>query len=181
MCTSTHRWCQRSRGPLNNAVRGVAQQDSALFRGLLASVPWGRGTTGAAGVVTLPSGRRVRGRGLRRGAVGDVVPELGIHLLGRQPPPTPWPALWVRWPDFRLPADREQADRVLREAHDRAAGERVELACLGGRGRTGTALAVLALLDGVPPAEAVAWVRRHYDPHAVETPWQRRFVRGYRR
>ena len=27
--------------------------------------------------------------------------------------------------------------------------------------------------------EAVAYVRRHYDPRSVETPWQRRFV-GFR-
>jgi len=34
----------------------------------------------------------------------------------------------------------------------------------------------LAVLDGVPPREAVAEVREHYDPRAVETPWQRRYV-----
>lgn len=54
--------------------------------------------------------------------------------------------------------------------------ERVEIACGGGRGRTGTALAALAVLDGVPAEEAVEFVRRHYDRHAVETPWQRRYV-----
>jgi len=46
-----------------------------------------------------------------------------------------------------------------------------------GRGlRTGTALACLAVLDGVPPQDAVAYVRRHDSPRAVETPWQRRYV-----
>ena len=50
----------------------------------------------------------------------------------------------------------------------------------GGRGRTGTALACLAILDGVPPyAQAVAFVREHYDPKAVETLWQRRFVERF--
>ena len=66
------------------------------------------------------------------------------------------------------------------DAHRRAATERVEIACGGGRGRTGTALAWIAVLSGVPPDEAVAFVRRHYDPHAVETPFQRRFVRRFR-
>ena len=42
--------------------------------------------------------------------------------------------------------------------------------------RTGTALACLAVLDGVPPRQAVAYVRERYDPRAVETPWQRRYV-----
>jgi protein-tyrosine phosphatase len=89
----------------------------------------------------------------------------------------PWPAEWVRWPDFRLPADEAGALAALRDAHHRAAGERVEIACSGGVGRTGTALAVLAILSGVEPDEAVAWVRSHYTPRAVETPWQRRWVR----
>lgn len=65
---------------------------------------------------------------------------------------------------------------AFREAWERSAGERVEVACWGGVGRTGTALACLAILDGVPAAEAVAFVREQYRPRAVETPWQRRFV-----
>ena len=65
---------------------------------------------------------------------------------------------------------------ALTEAWERAATERVELACAGGHGRTGTALACLAILNGVSGTEAVAFVREHYDPHAVETPGQRRYV-----
>lgn len=86
----------------------------------------------------------------------------------------------MRWPDFRLPTNRADAADALREAWHRAPGERVELVCGGGRGRTGTALACLAVLDGVPPGEAVAFVRAHYHPGSVETPWQRRYVRGFR-
>ncbi|MFI7371112.1 protein phosphatase [Actinoplanes sp. NPDC049668] len=129
------------------------------------------------GVVTFPSGRRVRGRGLRRPSPAGPDPEFGVYLLGSAPPPVAWESRWLRWPDFRLPADRVRTAEVLREAWRRAATERVELACAGGRGRTGTALACLAVLDGVAPREAVAWVRLHYHPGAVETPWQRRFVR----
>lgn len=68
---------------------------------------------------------------------------------------------------------------MFREAWERAARERVEIACGGGRGRTGTALACLAVLDGVPAEDAVDFVRRNYDRHAVETPWQRRYVRRF--
>jgi protein-tyrosine phosphatase len=50
------------------------------------------------------------------------------------------------------------------------------VACAGGRGRTGTALACLAILDGVPNDRAVAYVRERYDRRAVKTPGQRRFV-----
>ena len=133
-----------------------------------------------AGVLRLPSGRLVRGRGLRRPlAPGAPNPSYGVYLLGKPPPGVPWESRWIRWPDFRLPADRAHARAVLVEAWERAAGERVEVACGGGRGRTGTALACLAVLDGVPPEEAVAYVRAHYDRHAVETPWQRRYVRRF--
>lgn len=128
------------------------------------------------GVLRLPSGRLVRGRGLRRPLPGGLVPHLGLYLLAVRPEPLPWEARWVRWPDLRLPTDRADADDALREVWRRAASERVEVACGGGRGRTGTALACLAVLDGVPPRQAVAYVRARYDPHAVETPWQRRYV-----
>jgi protein-tyrosine phosphatase len=96
--------------------------------------------------------------------------------LGKEPPSVDREHRWVRWPDFRLPADRTAAAEALREAWTRAASERVEVACAGGRGRAGTALACIAVIDGVPPEEAAAYVREHYSPHAVETPWQRRFV-----
>ncbi|MFJ5773270.1 protein phosphatase [Streptomyces sp. NPDC093094] len=137
---------------------------------------------GAAGVLRLPSGRLVRGRGLRRPLdPGAPPPAHGVYLLGRRPPEVPWESRWLRWPDFRLPADREAARAVLAEAWERAAVERVELACGGGRGRTGTALACLAVLDGVPPEDAVAYVRAHYDRRAVETPWQRRYAERFGR
>ena len=65
---------------------------------------------------------------------------------------------------------------ALREAHARAVSERVEIACGGGVGRTGTALAVLAVLSGVPAAAAVEWVRANYHPRAVETRRQRAWI-----
>jgi protein-tyrosine phosphatase len=131
---------------------------------------------GAAGVLTLPSGRQVRGRGLRAPLPPGPLPDSGLYLLGRRPEPVPWKSRWVRWPDFRLPADAGELRSALIEVWERAADERVEVACAGGTGRTGTALGCLAVLDGVPPADAVAFVRAHYRRRAVETPWQRRFV-----
>ncbi|MGW2784462.1 protein-tyrosine phosphatase family protein [Streptomyces populi] len=143
--------------------------------------PDGTWDADGAGVLVLPSGRLIRGRALRRPLPAGEGPEptYAVHLLGKEPPPVPWEAHWLRWPDFRLPADRARARSVLTEAWRRAAGERVEIACYGGRGRTGTALACLAVLDGVPAGEAVAYVREHYDRHAVETPWQRAYVRRF--
>ncbi|HSK35771.1 MAG TPA: protein-tyrosine phosphatase family protein [Actinomycetota bacterium] len=124
------------------------------------------------GVVALPGGARVRGRRL-----GDPASPADFTLvLGKGAAPA-WPHRRLRWPDFRVPADRDDALDALREAHRRAlAGERVEVACRGGVGRTGTALAALAVLDGLSPAQAVGWVRARYHRRAVETPWQRRWL-----
>lgn len=133
-----------------------------------------------AGVLRLPSGRLVRGRALSRPVPAGPAPAFGLYLLGREPAPVPWEARWVRWPDFWLPSDRAAAGDALREAWTRARTERVEVACAGGTGRTGTALACLAVLDGVPNRDAVAYVRQHYAPRAVETPWQRWFVARFR-
>ncbi|MGH3389515.1 MAG: protein-tyrosine phosphatase family protein [Actinomadura sp.] len=133
-----------------------------------------------AGVLRLPSGRLVRGRGLRRPLPPGPSPGFGLYLLGHEPPPVAWEARWLRWPDFWLPSDRAATAEALREAWERAEHERVEIACGGGNGRTGTALACFAVLDGVPNREAVAYVREHYAPRAVETPWQRRFVTRFR-
>ena len=128
------------------------------------------------GVVRLPGGALVRGRRL-----GDAPSPADFTLvLGVGPAPS-WPHRRVRSPDFGVPADRADAVAALREARARAAGgERVEVACRGGVGRTGTALAALAVLDGLAPAAAVHWVRAAYHPRAVETPWQRWWLRRVR-
>lgn len=130
-------------------------------------------------VLALPSGRLVRGRGLRKPLPAGPEPDFAVYLLGRTPPPVAWESRWLRWPDFRLPADRAATRELLHEVWERSAGTRVEVACGGGMGRTGTALACLAVLDGVPADEAVAFVRAGYHPRAVETPWQRRYVRNF--
>lgn len=128
-------------------------------------------------MVELPDGCRVRGRGLRARPPGEgQEPELGLYLTWRQPPVTAWQFRWIRWPDFGLPLSTPSAVAAIREAHERAGAERVEVACGGGTGRTGTVLALMAVLSGVPVNEAVSWVRTHYRPRAVETPWQRRWV-----
>ena len=128
------------------------------------------------GVVRLPGGGYARGRRL-----GDATTPADFTLvLGKGPAPE-WAHRRIAWPDFRVPSDRADALDALHDAHRRAAsGERVEVACRGGVGRTGTALAALAVLDGLTPREAVRWVRSRYHPRAVETPWQRWWLRRVR-
>lgn len=128
------------------------------------------------GVMQLPSGRLLRGRGLHESIPSGAAPDFAVYLLGKRPAPVEWEARWVLWPDFRLPKDRDDAREALHEAWLRSEAERVEIACTGGHGRTGTALACIAVIDGVPADKAVTFVRAHYNRRAVETPWQRRYV-----
>lgn len=124
--------------------------------------------------MSLPSGARVHGRRMSDPPADGA----GFLLALADGPLPPYEHRRVDWPDFRLPRDRADAMDALRDALRRAHdGTLVEVACAGGRGRTGTALAAMAVLDGLPADEAVAWVRREYDRRAVETPWQARWVR----
>lgn len=139
----------------------------------MTNITW---TPGAPGVMSLPSGRLIRGRGLRNPLPEGPLPEFGLYLQGSEPKPVGWDSKWIRWRDFWLPADRGAFTAALRHLLERAERERVEIACGGGFGRTGTALSCLAILDGIPRDKALAYVREHYSHRAVETPWQRRFV-----
>lgn len=148
-----------TRGPTTPAYRGGMGE-------------WGR----QPGTLTLPDGRMVRGTGFRR-ARGDIEPpEFAVYLLGRDPGPMPWDCRWVQWRDFGSPFSTADALAALQEAFVRASSERVEIACGGGVGRTGTALALMAVMAGVPASDAVAWTRENYHPRAVETRRQRRWV-----
>ncbi|MGA6208517.1 protein-tyrosine phosphatase family protein [Nocardia testacea] len=130
----------------------------------------------APGVLRLPSGRLVRGRGLRNPLPPGDLPQFGVYLQSSEPAPVEWESRWIRWPDFWLPSDRRALPPVLRELLERSESERVEIACGGGFGRTGTAMSCLAVLDGIPATEAVDYIRQNYSRRAVETPWQKRFV-----
>lgn len=138
---------------------------------------WERGP----GVVELPDGTRVRGRALRSGMPAAPLPQWSLFLLGsRLREEVAWPNEWLRWRDFWIPSDRSAARAAFEEAHGRAAdGARVEIVCSGGRGRTGTAIACIAQLGGVTAEDAITWTRANYGPYAVETPWQRQYVRRF--
>ncbi|WP_327092728.1 protein tyrosine phosphatase [Nonomuraea sp. NBC_01738] len=139
-----------------------------------------------AGAVSLPGGAGggvwVRGRGMRAGVPGGVVPSFGLYLgsgraRARFEGGFGWEQVWVEWPDFLLPRDRVLAVREIVALRARAVrGELVEVACGGGVGRTGTVMACLAVLGGLGAPEAVEWARARYHRRAVETAWQRRWV-----
>src|SRR6185503_8301797 len=100
-------------------------------------------------LVTFPDGTRVRASPISERQAHDPERAFGLYL-DKQWDPT-WAACVIDWPDFGLPEDPEAAAGDIAAAFDRARnGELVEVGCLGGRGRTGTALACMAVLAGVP-------------------------------
>jgi protein-tyrosine phosphatase len=119
---------------------------------------------------------------LRNPVPGGPDPEYGLYLGSRRLQARHtfgWAHEWLDWPDFALPRDSRRAVELIQDLHRRALdGQRVEVACGGGVGRTGTVVASLAVLSGVPAGEAVRWARAHYQRRAVETPWQRRWVQA---
>jgi hypothetical protein len=131
--------------------------------------------------VVLPGGVTVWAASFPHGGYDRAnVPDFGLYLDARWAPP--WPHAHVDWPDFGVPADPAALRETLAGVLDRARrGKVVEVGCLGGHGRTGTALACLAVLAGLDAGtDAVAWVRGTYCPNAVETEEQVELVRAIR-
>ena len=128
--------------------------------------------------VIFPDGTRVLASGWLHRKKGEPTPDFGLYL---DPQWTPtWPNVMLDWPDFGVPRDQATADEQIRAAFLRArAGERVEVACIGGHGRTGTVLACMAILAGVPAVEAVSWIRAAYCPRAVQEPAQQYWIDRY--
>jgi hypothetical protein len=107
----------------------------------------------------------------------DQSPTFGLYLDQRWAPP--WNHAHLAWVDFGVP-DAAELRVALEDVLERSRrGEHVEVGCLGGHGRTGTALACLAVLTGTPADEAIAWVRAVYCEKAVETDEQQAFVAAF--
>jgi len=127
-------------------------------------------------VVRFPDGTQVLASGwLARGAEAWK-PDFGLYLDPAWQP-LDWPHVLLDWPDFGVPTETLVAVEAIRAAFERARrGEAVEVACVGGHGRTGTVLACMAILAGVPVSDAVAWVREAYCRRAVQEPAQQYWV-----
>lgn len=125
--------------------------------------------------VRLPDGTVVLASAITDRQPDNRKPDFGLYLDPAWKPE--WPAALIEWPDFGLPSRPDDAHRIIVAAYRRAqAGERVEIGCLGGLGRTGTVLACFAVLCGLDPAPAVEWVRTGYDRRAIETAEQEQWV-----
>ncbi|QJC22366.1 protein-tyrosine phosphatase family protein [Arcanobacterium buesumense] len=134
------------------------------------------------GVITLPSGRRIRGRSWRVAVEeqADISIVLTTSVGNRFGASTvrshAGQTITIDWPDYRLPRRPAQALQTLREAWNDAVDRKIEITCAGGVGRTGTALAILAVFDGMDPHDAIDFIQREYNPESVASPAQRAFV-----
>lgn len=80
------------------------------------------------------------------------------------------PCIALDWPDGGAPHVNKDQWRAIVAGVEKINGD-VAVYCLGGHGRTGTALAILACLGGVAPDDRcpVEWLRSIYCHEAVET------------
>jgi hypothetical protein len=131
-------------------------------------------------VVVLPDGTKVGAAsfGADDPYAGSDQPDFGLYLDPCWDPP--WPHAYLDWPDFGVPQETAPVVAALRSLLARGrVGQRVELGCRGGHGRTGTALGCLAVMAGLRSAGAVAWVRAAYCTDAIETAEQEAFVSAF--
>lgn len=89
--------------------------------------------------------------------------------------------IMLPWQDWGLPTVNYAlaAEAISMAYHWAKQGLLVEVGCIGAHGRTGTALACMAIIAGVPANEAVRWVRSNYCNDAVEGLSQEWFVKWF--
>lgn len=108
-------------------------------------------------------------------------PDYAVYLYGG------WSAssvaTFIPWEDYGTPFVPWRAAReVVEEFYRRAlAGQRVEVGCMGGHGRTGTFLAAVVMLadPNMTAKGAVAWVRSNYCTKAVEDASQEYWLKWF--
>jgi protein-tyrosine phosphatase len=79
--------------------------------------------------------------------------------------------------DFSVPTKKEMNKGMVPIVDAILQGKQVYVGCMGGKGRTGLTLAIIAKTFGAK--NPIEDVRAQYYPHAVETEEQEFFVHGY--
>jgi hypothetical protein len=83
------------------------------------------------------------------------------------------------WEDWGIPENPRVFHRAVRWLLSEAEkGQKIEVACMGGHGRTGTALATMLVVQGLDARTAMRRVRRSYCEEAIESDKQIAFLRA---
>jgi hypothetical protein len=89
-------------------------------------------------------------------------------------------SLYIGWPDFgtiKVSLLDEAVEWVLPFVHNRQSI--IEIACMGGHGRTGTFVAALMIREGWAVADAIAYLRGGYCDKAIENQTQEGLLQEY--
>lgn len=113
----------------------------------------------------------------------DFTPDAAVYL---DPAWADWTKLdperylLLEWPDYGV-VEVDQLRAALQWANDRMDnGDRLEVGCIGGHGRTGTFLACLLMdREGCSAKESIQAVRSRYCSRAVETTSQEQLIHEY--
>lgn len=81
----------------------------------------------------------------------------------------------LAWPDMTAPT--HVGYRFWERLRDLLPQD-TAVCCMGGHGRTGTALAALLVADGEDPEVAIKRVRKEHCPRAIETIQQEQYIKG---
>jgi hypothetical protein len=130
--------------------------------------------------IVFPDGTKVLLSGWFHRKDHQPEPDWGVYCDPMWKPTVTWPSVMLDWPDLGVPNDKGEADEQIISALKRAiAGERVEIACIGGHGRSGTIVACMAYLMGVPIDEVVTWLRLRYCIRAIQEPSQQYWIERF--
>lgn len=129
-----------------------------------------------------PNGKKIYGSSCHAKAPDDYVPDFGFYLDSCWFGEAKQLGIMVPWQDMGLPKiEREHVDAAVTLACtmiDR--GDTIEVGCIGGHGRTGTFLAIIALRNGVEkPVDAIEYVRKNYCQKAIESATQEWYVEAW--
>lgn len=130
-------------------------------------------------LVTLPDGTKIHCSSLWDKRKDDnEQPERGLYFDWSWKPD--WRSELALWPDFSVPTNLKATAEAIKEFYLLANhGKKIEIGCIGGHGRTGTALACMAILAGVPAAQAGNWVKTNYCKEAIESQIQWWYIKWF--
>ncbi len=105
----------------------------------------------------------------------DYVPDFGLYLDDVWTPY--WRNEFILWTDHGVPVHLVIAfEQILSAVEMAIDGVEVEVGCIGGHGRTGTALACAAVILGMEPEEAIKHIREAYCKEAIESASQEWYI-----
>ncbi len=132
--------------------------------------------------LVFPNGQKIYGSSCHSDAPEGYVPDFGFYLDSCWFMQAKQLGIIVPWQDMGLPRiDRDHVDAAVTLACTMIErGDTIEVGCIGGHGRTGTFLALIALRNGVKtPEEAIKYVREHYCEKAIESDTQEWYVEAW--